>query len=71
MSKVKMTVSVPEEVATYLRSTPNASSVVAEAVEIYRTQELEAELAQAYREDAKENEKLNREWESTDSEVEG
>ena len=69
MSKVKMTVSVPEELATYLRSTPNASSVIAEAVEIYRAQELEAQLAEAYREDAEESEKLNLKWESADAEV--
>ena len=69
MGKVKMTVSVPEEVATYLRSMPNASSVVAEAVEVYRTRELEAELAAAYREDADESERLSSEWETTDAEL--
>ena len=69
MGKVKMTVSVPEEVATYLRSTPNASLVVAEAVEVYRTRELEAELAVAYREDADESERLSSEWEPTDAEL--
>ena len=70
MRKAKVTVSMPEDLATYLRSKPNASSVVAEAVEIYRAQELEAELAQAYSEDAEESEKLNREWELADAEVE-
>ena len=38
--------------------------------EIYRAQELEAQLEEAYREDAEESEKLNLEWESTDAEVE-
>jgi hypothetical protein len=70
MSKVKMTVSLPEGLATYLRSTSNASSVVAEAVEIYRVRELEAELAAGYREDAEEAERLNLEWETADAEVE-
>lgn len=70
MSKVKMTISIPESLATYLRSTPNASSVVAEAVEIYQAQQLEAQLEEAYREDAEEAERLNQEWEAIDAEVE-
>jgi len=69
MSKVKMTISVPEELATYLRSTPNASSVVVEAVEIYRARALEKELEEAYQADAEESEKLNVDWESIDAEV--
>ena len=70
MSKVKLTISVPEDTALYLREQPNASAVVAESVEIYRTRELERELAAAYRVDANEAAELNREWQSTDSEIE-
>lgn len=70
MGKSKMTVSLPENVATYLRSKPNASLVISEAVEAYRTREFEAALEDAYREDAKEAEALNREWETADAEVE-
>lgn len=70
MTKVKMTISMPEPLARYLRATGNASSVVAEAVESYRTKELEAELEAAYRADAAETERLNRDWESVDAEVE-
>lgn len=69
MPRVKLTVSLPEGIAHYLRSTSNASAVVAEAVAEYRDQELERKLEEAYREDASEAERLNREWEATDSEV--
>jgi len=70
MSKVKMTISVTEEIADYLRASPNASAVVAEAVEVYRAQKLEERLEDAYREDVAESEALNREWEPADAEVE-
>ena len=69
MSKAKLTISIDEELAIYLRSTPSVSSTVAEAVEAYRVRELEAELAQAYREDAAEAERLSHEWEQVDAEV--
>ena len=69
MGKIKLTVSVPEDLATYLRSKPNASAVVAEAVEEYRVRELEARLEAAYREDASESEQLHEEWETVDAEV--
>ncbi len=69
MGKAKLTISVTEELAEYLRSTPSVSSTIAEAVEAYRARELEAKLEKAYREDAAETEKLNREWESADAEV--
>ena len=69
MGKVKITVSVSEEVARYLRSTPNASATVAEAVTAYEARELEQQLEGAYREDAEEAERLNREWEQADAEV--
>lgn len=65
-----MTISVAEEVADYLRSTPSVSSTIAEAVEAYRARELEERLEEAYREDATEADELNREWESADAEVE-
>ena len=70
MSKAKLTISIDEELAAYLRSTPSVSSTIAEAVEAYRTRELEAELAEAYREDAEEAERLSRQWEGADAEVE-
>lgn len=70
MGKAKMTISVPEAVAAYLRTKPNASAVIAEAVETYRAQELEAQLEEAYREDAEEAERLNLEWEPINAEVE-
>jgi len=69
MGKVKLTVSLSERTVSYLRSKPNASAVIAEAVEAYRANELEQTLEEAYREDAEEAERLNREWESTDAEV--
>jgi len=65
-----MTISVTEDIADYLRATPNASAVVTEAVEVYRAQQLEERLEDAYREDAAESEALNREWEPVDAEVE-
>ena len=70
MGKVKMTISVPKETAEYLRSTPNASAVVSEAVEVYRASELERELESAYEQDRTEAERLNREWEAAVAEVE-
>lgn len=69
MSRKKLTVSVPEELADYLQSKPNASAVVAEAVNIYRARELEARLAEDYRQDAAESERLNDEWRVVDAEA--
>jgi len=69
MSKVKMTISLAEEIADYLRTTPSISSTISEAVEVYRALELEVKLEAAYREDAAETERLNSEWESADAEV--
>ena len=69
MSKSKMTFSIPDELVEYLRAQPNASSVVAEAVEEYRASELEAILEDAYRQDAAENETIHRDWEVVDAEV--
>lgn len=69
MSKVKMTISVPKDLALYLRSKSNVSCVVAEAVEEYRAHELERQLETSYREGAEEAEKLHRDWEAADAEV--
>ena len=69
MSKAKLTISITQELADYLRSTPSVSATIAEAVEIYRTRELEAELEEAYREDAAEAERLNNEWAAADAEI--
>jgi hypothetical protein len=70
MGRVRVTVSVPEEVATYLRLTPNASAVVAEAVRRYRVDELRRELADAYEADREEAAALHEEWAAVDPEVE-
>ena len=67
-ARTRLTVSLPAEVAQYLRSTPNASAVVCEAIEAYRARELERRLEQAYREDAAEAERIAREWEQVDAE---
>ena len=64
-----MTISVPEDLALYLRSKSNVSGVVTEAVEDYRAHELERQLEESYREGAEEAEKLDRDWESADAEV--
>jgi hypothetical protein len=69
MGKAKLTISIDAGLAEYLRGTPSVSSTIAEAVEAYRARELEAELEEAYREDAAEAERLNREWESADAET--
>jgi hypothetical protein len=69
MGKAKLTISIDSELAEYLRGTPSVSSTIAEAVEIYRARELEAELESAYREDALETERLNDEWSSVDPEM--
>ena len=71
MSKAKLTISIDNELAEYLRGTPSISSTIAEAVEAYRARELEAELKDAYRQDAAETERLNREWEPADAEIDG
>jgi len=71
MRTKKLTVSMPADLADYLRSKPNSSAVVAEAVEEYRARELEERLEEAYREDAAESERLHEEWESVDAAVDG
>jgi len=69
MSKIRLTISVDPATAEYIRSAPNASALVAEAVEEYRTRALERELEDAYREDAGESGRLNSEWEPADAEI--
>jgi hypothetical protein len=65
-----MTISIERELAEYVRTTPGISSTNAEAVELYRSRELEAQLEDAYRTDATESEHLDREWRSADAKVE-
>jgi hypothetical protein len=69
MSRVKLTITLPDEVADYLRSKPNMSSTIAAAVVAYRARELETELERAYREGATEAEELDREWRGADAEL--
>ena len=65
-----MTISLNNELAEYLRTTPSISSTIAEAVEVYRTLEMELKLEKAYQEGAAEAEELNAEWELADEEPE-
>ena len=69
MKKVRLTISVDRGIAEYIRSAPNASMLVAEAVEEYRARALERELEDAYREDAEETARLSADWESADAEI--
>ena len=62
-----MTISIDEELAEYLRTTPSVSSTIAEAVKVYRARELAASLEEAYKEDAEEAERLNEEWSGVDA----
>lgn len=68
MSKVKLTISIDEDLADYLRDTPSISSTISEAVEEYRARALEKELEEAYLADAAEAERLNEIWKSVDAE---
>ena len=68
-TRTRVTVSVPNDIAHYLRSTLNASAVVCEAIQVYRARELERRLEEAYQADAAEAERINREWERADAEV--
>lgn len=69
MKRVRLTISLDPEIAEYIRSAPNASMFVCEAVKEYRARALERELEDAYREDAGEAARINAEWESTDTEI--
>jgi hypothetical protein len=68
MSRTRITVSLPEELASYVRRAPNASALVAEAVGRYRAEHARQELEAAYREDAREAAELNALWASADAE---
>lgn len=70
MGKVKLTISLSEDLARYVRAKPNASGFIAAAVADYRLCELERSLEAAYREDAAESDALNRIWRGVDSEIE-
>jgi metal-responsive CopG/Arc/MetJ family transcriptional regulator len=67
MTKRRITVSIDEEIVTYLDQVPNRSAVVAEAVREYRTRQLERELEAAYREDREETARIAEEWEAADA----
>lgn len=69
MGKIKMTISLSEEVAGYLRSTSSISSTIAEAVSEYRARELERVLEEAYSDGAEEAAEIDREWSSADAEL--
>ncbi len=71
MPRMRITVSLPEELASYVRQAPNASALVAEAVGRYRAEVAREELEAAYREDAGEAARLNAEWEAADAEPAG
>jgi hypothetical protein len=70
MRKSKLTISIAEDVADYLRSTPGVSSTIEEAVNEYRARALELQLEEAYREGAEEAARLDAEWREADAEVE-
>ncbi len=69
MARVRVSVSVPEEIALYLRQAPNASAVVSEAVRRYQAEQLRNELAAAYRADRAESAAFDDEWSSADARV--
>jgi hypothetical protein len=68
MVRTRITVSLPEELASYVRQAPNTSALVAEAVGRYRAEVARQELEAAYREDAGEAAELNSLWASADAE---
>ncbi len=70
MKKMRLTISVDPGIAEYIRSAPNASALVAEAVSEYRARALATELEDAYREDAGESARRNAQWEAADAEIE-
>jgi metal-responsive CopG/Arc/MetJ family transcriptional regulator len=63
----RITISLDEEVASYLDSVPNRSRVVAEAVRDSRARRLERELEAAYGEDRDETCALATEWKPGDA----
>ncbi|MDX2438131.1 MAG: hypothetical protein QNL88_13900 [Acidobacteriota bacterium] len=69
MAKKRITVTLDDDLATFLYEQPNTSAVVSEAIRDYRTRQLERELESAYREDAAASADLAAEWEAADAEV--
>jgi len=69
MAKKRITVTVDEDVASFLYSARNTSAVVCDAVREYRARQLEKELEIAYTEDAAETVEIASEWEPADAEV--
>lgn len=69
MAKKRITVTVDEDVASFLYSAPNTSAVVCDAVREYRARQLEKELEVAYTEDAAATGEIASEWEPADAEV--
>ena len=59
MSAQQVTISLPAELARYVDAAPDAGSLVADALRLYRERALARELAQAYREDAEESLELH------------
>ena len=68
-TRTRVTISVPTDIAQYLRSTRNASALVCEAIRAYRARDLERRLDEAYRADRAEAERINAEWKSADAEA--
>lgn len=68
-TRTRVTISLPTEIAAYLRSTRNASALVCDAIREYRARELARRLEAAYRADRSEAERINADWESADAEV--
>ena len=62
-TRTQVTISVPTDVAVYLRSTRNASALVCDAIREYRAREL-ARLEAAYRADRSGS---GADWESPDA----
>jgi hypothetical protein len=48
MNRQQITVSLPDDLAQYVTSAPDASSLIADALQVYRRGELSRELAHAY-----------------------
>ncbi len=69
MSRQQITVSLPHDLARYVTSAPDASTLIADALQVYRRGELSRELAHAYQEDAEESRRLHLEWSVADAEL--
>jgi len=71
MPRIRVSVSVPEEIALYLRKAPNASALVSESVRLYQAEQLRNELTAAYQADRAESAGLDSEWSDADARVPG